>query len=95
MFIRTSLRWLEEGDAVSKEQTDLAGWSITSRNSSSIRDLFTKLDWLPPSSTHLVSLHLPVGPVIHTPAVCRYVKSGGWNVELTDGCCRRLRSGGY
>jgi hypothetical protein len=76
MFIRTTLRWLEEEDAVSKELIDKDLLSITSKSSSSIRDLFTKLDWLPPSSTHRVSLLLHVGPVIHTRAVWRYVKSG-------------------
>jgi hypothetical protein len=75
MFGRSSLRWLE-GDEVSKELAGKVLLLITSKRSSSIGDLFTKRDWLPPSSTHLVSLLPPVGPVVPTRAVCNYVKSG-------------------
>jgi hypothetical protein len=74
MFIRTSLRWLEEGDAVSKELSDKDLLSITSKSSSSIRDLFRKLDWLPPSSTHRVSLFQP----LHG----RWIDSPRWKIAV-------------
>jgi len=61
---------------VSKAVKDKSRWSITSRCRSSITDLAIKLHWLPPSSMQHVSLLEPVGPVIHSRAVCMYVKSG-------------------
>jgi hypothetical protein len=64
----------EAGD--SNALTTKSRRSHTSNFRSLIKFLVLKLDWLPPSKTQLVSLLIPVGPMTHMRAVCKYVKSG-------------------
>ena len=58
----------------SKALTARSRRPITSNFRASIRDLLTKLDWLPPSKKQRVILLAPLGPITSTRAVCKYVK---------------------
>jgi len=68
---RTSLRWLDRADCNSNAETFSSQCSMILSFRSSIKVSVTKLDLFLPSSTQRVSWLSPVGPVIHTCAVCR------------------------
>ena len=68
---RTCLRWLDRADCDSNVETFSPRCSMVFSFRSSIKVSVIKLDWFPLSSTQRVSLLSPVGPVIHTRAVCK------------------------